>query len=327
MSRPGHEQPAVLRSTPLWAAALLLTGVSVLIGFRAAGADGTTPVPQALAFLPWLLVPGAAALGLAALARWRGGLVWASVALALTVWFVRPYGPGSTGAHGPVVARLDVLTSNVEFGDATDALIGAVRREGPDVVFVQECDFACADALAARVPAASYPYRDVVRLDGSLGSAILSRFPLRPAGRVDGAMAMPGAVTEVAGRDVRLQLAHPMPPVPGKVAAWRRELGRIRDLAAAVRARPAIVAGDFNASQDHAAFRAVLDAGGLHDSARLAGSSRTYSWPADRPTPLRAQIDHVLVSGEFSVRSARFLRLAATDHRALLVALELHDGG
>ncbi|WP_405903246.1 endonuclease/exonuclease/phosphatase family protein [Streptomyces sp. NBC_00656] len=327
MSPPGHEPSAVLRSTPLWAAALLLTGVSVLIGFRAAGADGTTPVPQALAFLPWLLVPGAAALGLAALARWRGGLVWASVALALTVWFVRPYGPGSTGAHGPVVARLDVLTSNVEFGNATDALIGAVRREGPDVVFVQECDFACADALAARVPAASYPYRDVVRLDGSLGSAILSRFPLRPAGRVDGAMAMPGAVTEVAGREVRLQLAHPMPPVPGKVAAWRRELGRIRDLAAAVRARPAIVAGDFNASQDHAAFRAVLDAGGLHDSARLAGSSRTYSWPADRPTPLRAQIDHVLVSGEFSVRSARFLRLAATDHRALLVALELHDGG
>lgn len=327
MSPPGREPSAVLRSAQLWAAVLLLTAVSVVIGFRAAGSDGTTPVPQALAFLPWLLAPGAAALALAALARWRGGLVWASVALALTVWFVRPYGPGSTGAHGPVVARLDVLTSNVEYGDATDALIGTVRREGPDVVFVQECDFACADALAARVPAASYPYRDVVRLDGSLGSAILSRFPLRPAGRVEGAMAMPGAVTEVAGRDVRLQLAHPMPPVPGEVAAWRRELGRIRDLAAAVRARPAIVAGDFNASQDHAAFRAVLDAGGLHDSARLAGASRTYSWPADRTAPLRAQIDHVLVSEEFSVRSARFLRLAGTDHRALLVALELHEGG
>ncbi|MGW0934385.1 endonuclease/exonuclease/phosphatase family protein [Streptomyces sp. NPDC002666] len=327
MRRAGHETTAGLRSAPLCGAVLLLTGVSVVIGFRAAGADGTTPVPQALAFLPWLLVPGAAALGLAALARWRGGLVWASVALALTVWFVRPYGPGSTGAHGPVVARLEVLTSNVEFGDATDALIGAVRHEGPDVVFVQECDFACADALAARVPAASYPYRDVVRLDGSLGSAILSRFPLRPAGRVDGAMAMPGAVAEVAGHRVRLQLAHPMPPVPGGIAVWRRELGRIRDLAAAVRAQPAIVAGDFNASQDHAAFRAVLDAGGLHDSARLAGSSRTYSWPADRTAPLRAQIDHVLVSEEFSVRSARFLHLPATDHRALLVALELHDGG
>ncbi|WP_393059170.1 endonuclease/exonuclease/phosphatase family protein [Streptomyces sp. LN549] len=316
-----------LRRLALCGAVLLLAGVSLVIGFRAAGADGTTPVPQALAFLPWLLVPGAAGLGLAALARWRGGLVWAAVALALTVWFVRPYGPGTTGSHGPVVARLDVLTSNVEFGDATDALIATVRRERPDVVFVQECDFACADALAARVPAASYPYRDVVRLDGSLGSAILSRFPLRPAGRIEGAMAMPGSVAVVAGRDVRLQLAHPMPPVPGGVSVWRRELGRIRDFAAAVRAEPAVVAGDFNASQDHAAFRAVLDAGGLHDSARLAGSSRAYSWPADRTTPLRAQIDHVLVSDEFSVRSARFLRLAATDHRALLVALELHEGG
>ncbi|MCX5141365.1 endonuclease/exonuclease/phosphatase family protein [Streptomyces sp. NBC_00338] len=316
-----------LRRSVLCCAVLLLAPVSLVIGFRAAGADGPTPVPQALAFLPWLLVPGAAGLGLAALARWRGGLGWAVVVLALTVWFVRPYGPGATGAHGPVLARLDVLTSNVEFGEATDALITAVRRERPDVVFVQECDLGCADALDARVPATSYPYREVVRLDGSLGSAILSRFPLRPAGRVAGEMAMPGAVAVVAGREVRLQLAHPMPPVPGGVALWRRELGRIRDLAASVRAAPAVVAGDFNASQDHAAFRAVLDAGGLHDSARLAGASRTYSWPADRTTPLRTQIDHVLVSDAFSVRSARFLRLAATDHRALLVALELHGGG
>ena len=40
--------------------------------------------------------------------------------------------------------------------------------------------------------------------------------------------------------------------------------------------------------------------------------------------PLGAQIDHVLVSEDFSVRSARFLDLADTDHRALLVGLELH---
>lgn len=326
MTVPLRRMTVPLRRLTVCGAALLLAGVSLVLGFRAAGADGVTPLPQALAFLPWLLVPAAAGLGLAALARWRGGLVWAVVALALTVWFVRPYGPGSTGAHGPVVARLRVLTSNVEYGAATDALIAAVRRERPDVVFVQECDFGCADALAARVPAASYPYRDVVRLDGSAGSAILSRFPLREAGRVDGEMAMPGVFATVAGRAVRLQLAHPMPPVPGGIGTWRRELGRVRDLAAAARAGRTVVAGDFNASQDHAAFRAVLDAGGLHDSARLAGSSRTYSWPADRTTPLRAQIDHVLVSDDFSVRSARFLHLAATDHRALLVALELHDG-
>ncbi|MFF1919275.1 hypothetical protein ACFVW8_01690 [Streptomyces sp. NPDC058221] len=48
--------------------------------------------------------------------------------------------------------------------------------------------------------------------------------------------------------------------------------------------------------------------------------------PPTRVLRGRARIDHVLVGGDFSVRPARFLRLAGTDHRALLVALELHDG-
>ncbi|MGW4232820.1 endonuclease/exonuclease/phosphatase family protein [Streptomyces sp. NPDC004980] len=312
------------RGAARWGAALLLAGVTSVLGFRALDADGPTPLPQTLAFLPWLLVPGAAALLLAGLGRWRTGMVWAVVVLAATGWFCRPYGPATTGAHGPVLAELRVLTSNVEFGDATDALIATVRRERPDIVFVQECDLLCADALDARIPQASYPYREVVRLDGSLGSALLSRHPLRAAEPVDGVMAMPGAVATVAGKDIRLQLAHPLPPVPGRVDGWRTELGRIRDFAAGAKERPVLLAGDFNASQDHAAFRAVLDAGALHDSARIAGLSRTYSWPADRATPLRTQIDHVLVSDDFSVRSARFLDLRGTDHRALLVSLALH---
>ncbi|MFD6280443.1 endonuclease/exonuclease/phosphatase family protein [Streptomyces sp. NPDC060209] len=307
-------------------AVLALSCTTLVLGFRAADADGPTPVPQALAFLPWLLVPGGAALALAGIARWRTGMVWAAVVLAATGWYARPYGPATTGARGPVLAELSVLTSNVEFGGATDALIGAVRRERPDLVFVQECDLLCADALAARIPEAEYPHRDVVRLDGSLGSALLSRYPLRPAEAVDGVMAMPGSVATVAGKDVRLQLAHPLPPVPGGVSGWREELGRIRDFAAGAKDGPVLLAGDFNASQDHAAFREVLDAGALHDSARIAGKSRTHTWPADRRTPLRTQIDHVLVSADFSVRSARFLDLSGTDHRALLVSLALHDG-
>ncbi|MFJ8617591.1 endonuclease/exonuclease/phosphatase family protein [Streptomyces clavifer] len=323
ITTPG-ETGARPRGVALWSAALLLAGVTSVLGFRALDSDGPTPFPQALAFLPWLLVPGGVALLLAGLARWRAGLVWALVALALTGWFCRPYGPATTGAHGPVVAELRVLTSNVEFGDATDALISTVDREHPDIVFVQECDLLCSDALDARIPQAAYPYREVVRLDGSLGSALLSRHPLRTAEPVAGVMAMPGAVAAIAGKDVRLQLAHPLPPIPGGVDGWRAELGRIQDFAAGTKGQPVLLAGDFNASQDHAAFRAVLDAGGLHDSARIAGRSRTYSWPADRATPLRTQIDHVLVSDDFSVRSARFLGLSGTDHRALLVSLALH---
>ncbi|WP_328311887.1 endonuclease/exonuclease/phosphatase family protein [Streptomyces sp. NBC_00442] len=306
------------------AGALLLAGVSAVVGCRAADSDGVTPVPQALAFLPWLLVPGSAGLALAALGRWRTGMVWGVAVLAVTGWYTQPYGAAATRPKGPILAEFTVLTSNTEFGWATDDLITAVRHERPDVVFVEECSFRCADALAARVPASDYPYRDVVREDGSAGSAILSRFPLKPAEPIESEMAMPGAVATIGGRDVRLQLAHPMPPLPGADAKWRQELGRVREFARSARGGPVILAGDFNATQDHALFRSVLDEGALYDSARLAGQSRTWSWPADRTTPLHTQIDHVLVSGDFKAASARFLTLRGTDHRALLVKLGLY---
>lgn len=116
-----------------------------------------------------------------------------------------------------------------------------------------------------------------------------------------------------------------MPPLPGQVDVWRRELGELRDFAAGQQDRDTsvILAGDFNASQDHAAFRRILDTG-LRDAARLAGSDRTPSWPARTTPTLGAQIDHVLLSADFSTREARFLDLADTDHRALLVRITLH---
>lgn len=86
---------------------------------------------------------------------------------------------------------------------------------------------------------------------------------------------------------------------------------------------PTILAGDFNASQDHAAFRRILDTG-LRDAARLAGAARTPSWPARTAPAAGAQIDHVLVSEEFSVSDARFLSIADSDHRALIVDITLH---
>ena len=116
-----------------------------------------------------------------------------------------------------------------------------------------------------------------------------------------------------------------MPSLPGQVGLWHRELGRLRDAAAAART-PMVLAGDFNASQDHAAFRRVLDAG-MRDAARLAGHARTPSWPARTAPTFGAQIDHVLVSRDFSASSARFLDLADTDHRALLVDVTLHRRG
>ncbi|GAA3826984.1 endonuclease/exonuclease/phosphatase family protein [Streptomyces chiangmaiensis] len=312
------------RSAGAWLAGLVLAGVSVVVGCRAADTDAVTPVPQLLAFLPWLLAPTAFALLLALLVRWRTGMVWSLLVLAALAWFIEPYGRTAEPTGAPL-AEFQVLTSNVEFGRGTDSLLPAIRRERPDIVFVEECEYRCSAALerAFGGAAGTYPYRQAVEGAGSDGSVILSRFPLKAAPGVPGTMGMPGAVADVRGHAVRLQLAHPLPPLPGRLSPWRHELGELRAYAGARGDAPTILAGDFNASQDHAAFRRILDTG-LRDSARLAGASRTPSWPTRTASPFGAQIDHVLVSRDFSANSARFLDIADTDHRALLVDVTLH---
>ncbi len=327
-----------------WCAALLLAVVSVVAGCRAADTDGVTPVPQLLAFWPWLIAPTVLAMLLAAFARSRTGLVWALALLGTLAWFMEPYGQVAE-AHGAPVANIRVLTSNVEVGAGTPALTGVIRRERPDIVFVEECDARCFTALdtafgagtaatgtgagtesgTEAVPGApgTYPYRRAGHAPGAHGAVILSRFPLRGSAPVRGTTAMPGAVADVHGHQIRLQLAHPMPPLPGKVGVWRTELGALRDFAAGAGDASVILAGDFNASQDHAAFRRILDAG-LRDGARLAGAARTPSWPSSTAPTFGAQIDHVLVSPDFSAGTARFLTLSGTDHRALLTDLTLH---
>ncbi|MGW3029943.1 endonuclease/exonuclease/phosphatase family protein [Streptomyces sp. NPDC001178] len=306
-----------------WCAGLLLAAVSVVVGCRAADSDGFTPVPQVLAFLPWLLAPAGLALLLALLGRWRLGMAWALVVLGLLAWFIEPYGK-TDEPGGAAVAEFRVLTSNVEFGRGTGSLVPEIRRHKPDLVFVEECEYTCQARLKQDF-GADYPYRRAVAAGGSHGSIILSRFPLKGTAGVTGTMGMPGAVADVRGHAVRLQLAHPMPPLPGQVGLWQRELGRLRDTAAATRT-PMVLAGDFNASQDHAAFRRILDTG-MQDAARLAGHARTPSWPARTTPAFGAQIDHVLLSRDFSANTAHFLNLPGTDHRALLADITLHQRG
>ncbi|MFF9013343.1 endonuclease/exonuclease/phosphatase family protein [Streptomyces sp. NPDC014870] len=320
-SRPRH------RAAAAWAAGLLVAVPTLVTGCRLLDTDALTPVPQLLSFLPWLTLPAALAALLALVARRRLLAGWSALVLLTTAWFTLPYGPDTTTARGPVVERLRVLAANVEFGEATGALVTAARRERPALLYVSECDPACVRALTGAL-STNLPHRAVVDGEGSTGSVILSAYPLTARPPIPAAMGMPGAGARIGGRDVELRLAHPLPPLPRQVEDWRTELGRVADAAGAAHRAggPVLLAGDFNASQDHAAFRAVLDTGRLHDAARLAGAARTPTWPRELALPPYVQIDHVLVSDDFRVRQVRFLELTGSDHRAVLTDLDLHAG-
>ncbi|OEU92183.1 hypothetical protein DB35_09340 [Streptomyces abyssalis] len=321
-----EETPRRTRRRPMaWFVGFVLALLSVPLTFRGMNDDGPTPIAQLLAFLPWFLVPGWLALLYTVLAR-RGLLAfWAIAVLAATVGYTLPQGPDAPAgaAERTGKARFRVLTANLRLGTATESLVDTLRRERPQLVAVQECDNRCAEALRGARMQEAYPYRHIMEAPGAGGSALLSAFPLEEKASLPGQLAMPNAVADVSGTPVKVQVAHPMPPNPDALGTWRKELGALRSYSASRGETPAIVAGDFNSSQDHASFRAVLQTG-LNDAARLTGQSRTPTWPNNTPLrPMGAQIDHVLVSDPLTAVEAEFLELDGSDHLAVLADVKL----
>jgi endonuclease/exonuclease/phosphatase (EEP) superfamily protein YafD len=83
-----------------------------------------------------------------------------------------------------------------------------------------------------------------------------------------------------------------------------------------------VLAGDFNATLDHAALRAVLRRGWA-DAAQVTGRGLVWTWrPLRLPWP-RLTIDHVLIDPRISVAGVQLARLPGSDHRALVVDLVL----
>lgn len=115
--------------------------------------------------------------------------------------------------------------------------------------------------------------------------------------------------------------AHTFPPVSHFMNRWRSSVaGVVRQCQAGVIEPGLILAGDLNATADHALLR---DLGGCADAGEQAGIGGLATWPTTSRTPLLgATIDHVLVDRQtWTAQAGAVMEVPGTDHRAVVVKL------
>jgi len=273
-----------------------------------------TPQVAAGAWASVLLLrrPGPAAAAVAA-----GAALTAAVA-------PRAVPSGRPAAAGPV---LRVLTANLCLGRASaDAIVELAARKHADVLFVQEFTAHAADGLERAGLGDVLPHQVVHPMPhGARGSGIYARYPLLGGPPAPPPAACTARLDFPSGQFAHLASIHTASPKPvwppEAPARWRSQLSALP----APGDHPLILAGDFNATLDHAQFRRLLRRGYL-DAASQAGNGLVATWgprPGRRPALLT--IDHVLTDRRCAALATSVHRLTGSDHRALYAELRLHE--
>jgi endonuclease/exonuclease/phosphatase (EEP) superfamily protein YafD len=270
-----------------------------------------TPQVTAGAWVSALLLRGA---GPAAAAAVTGAALTAVV------------GPRTVPHRQPPTAGavLRVLTANLLAGRAAAEVAELACRTRADVLFVQEVTDEAAAGLQRAGLGDLLPYQVTQPVPHGTRGSIYARYPLRggsPAAQRSAARCA-ARLDLPSGQSVQLACIHAAPPkpwFPGAAARWRSQLSALP----APGDSPRILAGDFNATLDHAQFRRLLRRG-YADAASQAGHGLSPTWgpqPGRRPALLA--IDHVLIDRRCAVVTTSAHGLTGSDHRALYAELRL----
>ena len=223
------------------------------------------------------------------------------------------------------VIDLTVLAANVLVGRAdTGALATVLERERPDLVSLPEAGPDYRDKLLPLVAELGYQAWASTAPGTSDGEGVV----LLAAARM-------GALTVTSGREMRHRYlratggalgrrsffaVHPEAPMgPVRTARWESDIAHIAHWCA--ESPGPIVAGDFNATADNAAFRAVLRH--CRSAADGTGKGLVGTFPAGVPSWCGIQIDHVLVPEEARTTRFEVLPIPGSDHRAVLARISL----
>ena len=299
----------------------------VWAALRATGGERGFPLVPALAFTPYAAATSVLPLAAAAAARSRAGVLLAAAAgVVLGAAVV-----GNRGTPAPVPppggARLRVATVSLRKGLVpAGPVVELVRRHDVDLLAVQELTPEAERHLRTAGLDRLLPHAHVLPARPgavpSASGAVWSRLPLDARGAVPGEFEQPSVqVTAGAGPAVELVSVHSAPPAtgPASVRAWASDLAALPAPAPEVLR---VLAGDFNATPDHAAWRALLRRGYV-DAARATGRGTEWTWRPLRLRLPRMALDHVLVDPRIAVAACRFVPVDGSDHRSVVVDLVL----
>ncbi len=320
-SRPGPRRAVVALVLP---AALLLPFGLIATALRILPPTDGAPA-LAASFIPYGTLVYAFCLlcfGLALiLARRKHALAVLTLAsAALLVLQLSWLAPLFVPDNRPATTRtFTVLSLNIrgELGRAEDIM---TQAQTADIVVLLETTPSAIRALKAAGLDDRFAYTAGQQSRGS-ASAIYSRFPLtgvQPLPQTSFQMWQATAQVPQVGA-VRIIAAHPCNPFCG-AGYWPSEHALLQRVITQDLSGPLVVAGDFNAVDDHRPMRELSDLG-LKSVTDIVGAGWLPTYPANAPVPPLIPIDHILLDDQLTGTSITRVRVGGTDHLGLLATL------
>ncbi|MET7465777.1 endonuclease/exonuclease/phosphatase family protein [Nonomuraea sp. NPDC005501] len=305
-----------LPTTLTW---LAVTPFAAWAVVRVAGLERGSLPTQLMTATPYVAAGSLLPLLVAAVGRRRAATAVALIATTALGVSVLPRALGTADATAGRPMR--VLTLNMLFGKADpQAVMNLVHRLDPDVLNTQELTPGAVEELDALGLKTLMPNRVLQAEWSATGSGLFSKYPMEAMPELAPSVGhnMPAArISLPGGEPIEFLDVHLFPPLGRQAADWSQALG---ELPAASTDVVRVLAGDFNASLDHASMRGVLSRG-YKDAADEVGAGLIPTWPANKRVPPIITIDHVLVDRRVAVREVSVHTVPGTDHRAVFAEL------
>ncbi len=217
-----------------------------------------------------------------------------------------------------------LLTANVLVGGASpEEFIATVTNVDPDIIVMQELRGDFLDPLRADTRMNAYQWRTEDWPGTERGTVVWSRWPItavqpKPNGissTVEATVATPFGDLSVTG--VHLTA----PAIAANIEPWKEDFA---GLMARPTDRPAIMAGDFNATEDHLPFRQLL-AQGWTDAHDNKGCGLDATWPSGGLPNAVMRLDHILTTDGLTTKALEVLPSGGSDHHPVVAVLAPAD--